>query len=109
MEPKVLKERFKMYPTRCLVCQKEVENFDDLMKADDKNGMHPCIQGGHVSIFCGYGSKFDHLHDGGLDREIKRQAIICDNCLDRFEKNQSVMRKIEIVERIKVEWRTVDN
>ncbi len=93
-----------MYPTNCLVCGKKVEVYDNTMESRDETGTHPCLAGGHITIFCGYGSKFDHCADTGMNRKVIRQAIICDPCIKEYEEDQDIMRKVEIIEKRHVRW-----
>ncbi len=97
-----------MYPTKCLVCRKKVEVYDEIIEGDDSTGTHPCIAGGHITIFCGYGSKFDHLAEAGMTTHIIRQAVICDACIEKnMDISGQTMRRILIDKQVNVKWKMI--
>jgi hypothetical protein len=79
----------KMFPTKCIVCEQEVETDPDA-PGDDEKGVFPCIGGGTIEIDFGYFSRFDQCC-----REEVIQGIICDNC---FESRQHLTRTVEVLE-----------
>lgn len=85
-----------MFPTKCLVCEQEIEK-DSGASGDDEKGILPCIGGGTIEIHFGYFSRFDQLEaDMASSYNYQRgiiQAAICDNC---FEKKQHLTRTVDV-------------
>lgn len=92
----------KNYPNQCLVCQKDVSLKVAINDGNDEHCLAPNIEGGDITIVFHYGSKFDMVENCSLGRDVKIQAVICDQC---FEERQCLTRKVETIESRK--WEVV--